>query len=100
MRKGLSASLDANGASAFYTLDATGSPETLSISLDWTNTGGGNWAADVAVAITSPDGNCIAVGGYNSSPAGCSSIGDYMEAVGLAVEHVGHLHRRRGPERQ
>ncbi|MGB0172346.1 MAG: GC-type dockerin domain-anchored protein, partial [Flavobacteriales bacterium] len=24
-----------------------------------------------------PDGNCIAVGGYNSSPAGCSSIGDY-----------------------
>ena len=76
----LSASLDANGASAFYTLDATGSPETLSISLDWTNTGGGgNWAADVAVAITSPDGNCIAVGGYNSSPAGCSSIGDYTE---------------------
>ena len=74
----LSASLDANGASAFYTLDATGSPETLSISLDWTNTGGnGNWAADLAVAITSPDGGCNAIGGFNSSPAGCNSTGDY-----------------------
>ena len=74
----LNATLDANGASAIYSLDATGSPETLSISLDWTNTGGnGNWAADLAVAITSPDGGCNAIGGFNSSPAGCNSTGDY-----------------------
>ena len=74
----LDATLSANGSSAFFEVDAAGSPETLSITLDWTNTGGGgNWAADLAIAITSPDGTCAAVGGYNSSPAGCTSLGDY-----------------------
>lgn len=74
----LDATLSANGSSALFELEAAGSPETLSISLEWTNTGGGaNWAADLALAISAPDGNCAAVGGYNSSPAGCSSLGDY-----------------------
>ena len=74
----LDAVLTANEASVIYSFDAAGSPETLTFSMDWTNTGGGgNWPADLALAITAPDGSCGAVGGYNSSPAGCTSIGDY-----------------------
>ena len=74
----LDATLSANSASAFFTFDAAGTPETLDITLNWTNTGGGSsWAADLAVAITSPDGGCAAIGGYNSSPAGCNSLGSY-----------------------
>ena len=74
----LDATLSANGASPIFSFDAVGEPSSLDISLDWTNTGGGsNWAADMALAILSPDGECAAVGGYNSSPAGCSSLGNY-----------------------
>ena len=29
------------------------------------------------MTITTPDGSCGAVGGYNSSPAGCTSLGNY-----------------------
>lgn len=74
----LNATLAANAASAPFTFDAAGAPETLSITLNWTNSGGGSsWAADMAIAINDPEGNCAAVGGYNSSPASCSSLGDY-----------------------
>ena len=74
----LNASLAANGASAIFNFEAAGSPEVLDMTLTWTNTGGGaNWAADLAVALVAPDGTCAAFGGYNSSPAGCTSLGDY-----------------------
>ena len=74
----LDATLTGNAASAIYSFDAAGVPEALDISLTWTNTGGGtNWPADLAVAITAPNGSCAAIGGYNSSPAGCNSLGNY-----------------------
>jgi len=31
----------------------------------------------MAVAITDPNGVCVSFGGYNDSPAGCSSLGNY-----------------------
>ena len=74
----LDATLSANSASAIFSFDAAGEPATLDITVVWTNTGGGaNWPADLALALTSPEGDCAAVGGYNSSPAGCSSLGNY-----------------------
>lgn len=74
----LDATLAANGASAVFNVEAAGSPEVLDMTLTWTNTGGGaNWAADMAVALVAPNGTCAAFGGYNSSPAGCTSLGDY-----------------------
>ena len=51
---------------------------TISIELEFNNTGGGDsWAADLAMAITSPSGQCASFGGYNSSPGNCSSLGNY-----------------------
>ena len=53
-------------------------PESLDISLEWTNLdGGGSWPADLAISITGPDGSCVAIGGYNASPAGCTNLGNY-----------------------
>ena len=74
----LNAFLTANAASAIFNFDATGVPEMLTISLNWTNVGNeGNWASDMVLALSSPNGECMALGGFNSSPAGCSSVGDY-----------------------
>ena len=74
----LTTALVGNNASAFYGFEATGTPETLDITLDWAGPDSGeNWPSDLAFAITSPDGGCVAFGGYNSSPAGCTSLGDY-----------------------
>ncbi len=74
----LDVTLAANGASPIYAFDAAGEPTSLSISLNWTNTGGGdNWPADLVLALSAPDGACAAIGGFNSSPAGCSSLGNY-----------------------
>lgn len=70
--------LSAGEASSPYTFDAEGTPESLDINLNWTNTdNGGSWPADLAISITGPDGGCVAIGGYNASPAGCTSLGDF-----------------------
>jgi hypothetical protein len=51
---------------------------TIAIELDFDNTGStSSWAADMAMAITSPSGECISFGGYNGSPEGCPSLGNY-----------------------
>ncbi len=72
------ATLSASQSSAPLELQATGnpSPSSFDITLNFTG-GGGSWPADLAVAITDPNGVCVAFGGYNDSPAGCSSIGGY-----------------------
>ena len=72
------ATLSASGSSAPLVLDAIGnpSPSSFEISLDFAG-GGGSWPADMAVSITDPNGVCVAFGGYNDSPDGCSSIGNY-----------------------
>ncbi len=74
----LEATLSANAASVFFNFEAAGIPETLDITLNWTNAGGdSNWASDLTLALVSPSGDCAALGGFNSSPAGCTSTGDY-----------------------
>lgn len=74
----LDVSLGANSASAPFTFEAAGSPEALDLTLVWTNTtGDGSWPADLAVAITDPNGGCASVGGYNSSPPNCTEVGNY-----------------------
>ncbi|MBK12527.1 MAG: hypothetical protein CL849_03240 [Crocinitomicaceae bacterium] len=74
----LDVTLGAEEESASYTFEAEGSPESLDLNLNWSNTdNGGSWPADLAISITGPDGGCIALGGYNSSPAGCTSVGDF-----------------------
>ena len=74
----LEATLSANAASVFFNFEAAGIPETLDITLNWTNSGGdSNWASDLTLALISPSGDCAALGGFDSSPAGCTSIGDY-----------------------
>lgn len=51
---------------------------TIAIELEFDNTGStSSWAADMAMAITSPSGACISFGGYNGSPEGCPSLGNY-----------------------
>ena len=70
--------LSAEESSQPYTFSAEGTPESLVISLEWTNLdAGGSWPADLAISITGPDGGCVAIGGYNASPAGCTSLGNY-----------------------
>ena len=62
-----------------YTFEGTSNPEASSIDIVLNFTGSGSsWPADMAVNITDPNGQCIAFGGYNSSPAGCTSIGGYQ----------------------
>ncbi len=51
---------------------------TIAIELEFDNMGNtASWAADMAIAITSPSGECISFGGYNDSPDGCPSLGNY-----------------------
>ena len=62
-----------------YTFEGTSNPEASSIDIVLNFTGSGSsWPADMAVTITDPNGQCIAFGGYDSSPAGCTSIGGYQ----------------------
>jgi hypothetical protein len=49
----------------------------MTIELDFGG-GGSSWAADLALAVTSPGGQCASFGGYNNSPGDCASIGDYQ----------------------
>ena len=61
--------LSAEESSQPYTFSAEGTPESLDISLEWTNLDGGGWPADLAISITGPDGGCVAIGGFNASPS-------------------------------
>lgn len=73
------ATLSASESSAPLLYSATGnpSPSTFDITLNFTGAGG-SWPADMAFTITDPNGVCVSFGGYNASPAGCSSIGNYQ----------------------
>lgn len=73
------ATLSASESSAPLLFSATGnpSPSTFDITLNFTGAGG-SWPADLAFTITDPNGVCVSFGGYNASPAGCSSIGNYQ----------------------
>ncbi len=75
-----SATVSAGESSGVLELDAIGNPgpSTMDISLVFdSNDSGSSYAADMAMTITDPNGNCVAFGGWNSSPSGCTSIGNY-----------------------
>jgi len=73
------ASLSGDQTSAPFTFEGSGNPtpSTFDITLGFTGSGG-SWPADMAVTITDPNGLCVAFGGYNSSPGGCTSLGGYQ----------------------
>ena len=76
-----SASLSGNETGEPLTQSATSLAPltTITIELDFDNAGSsGSWPADLAMAITPPSGECISFGGYNGSPDGCPSIGNYQ----------------------
>ena len=73
------ATLSGTESSAPLVVDAIANPSASSIDITLTFTGqGSSWPADMAMSITDGDGNCIAFGGYNDSPAGCPSLGGYQ----------------------
>ena len=60
------------------TFNAYGNLETLEVTLDWAQVdGAGAWPADLLVEIGLPDGNCVALGGYNVTSATCTDLGNY-----------------------
>ena len=75
-----SASISAGESGGALELEAIGnpSPSTMDVSVAFNSLNSGNsYPADMAMTITDPNGNCIAFGGWNSSPSGCQSIGNY-----------------------
>ena len=76
--KSQSATLAGNQSSAPLTFEGAGFPSasTFDITLNFTGQGS-SWPADLAVAITDGNGQCVAFGGYDSSPGGCTSLGNY-----------------------
>lgn len=53
--------------------------ESIIIDMDWLNTNGGDsWAADLIIVITTPDGSCIELGGYDLETGACTNIGNYL----------------------
>jgi len=75
------ATLAGNETSAPLTQSATSlAPlSSIFIELEFDNMGNtGSWASDLAMSITSPSGECISFGGYNGSPEGCTSLGNYQ----------------------
>ena len=74
----ISATLAGGETSAPYVFEGTGNPVAgvFEITLNFTGAGGA-WPGDMAVAVTDANGQCASFGGYNSSPAGCNSLGLY-----------------------
>ena len=73
------ATLSGGQSSVALEVEALANPAASSIEVSVVFTGAGSsWPADMAMAITDGNGNCAAFGGYNDSPAGCTSIGNYL----------------------
>ena len=73
------ATLAGSEASAPEEVEGIANPaaSTLDISVNYTGSNG-SWVADMAMTVTDGSGNCIAFGGYNDSPPGCPSLGNYQ----------------------
>ena len=72
----ISATLAGGETSAPYVFEGTGNPVAgmFEITLNFTGAGG-SYPADMSVAVTDANGQCASFGGWNSSPAGCNSLG-------------------------
>ena len=74
----LTATLSGGEESTPLEFEAIANPAASSIDVTVEFAGSGSsWPADMAMTISDGAGNCVAFGGYNSSPAGCPSLGDY-----------------------
>ena len=63
-----------------FTFEGTGNPVAgvFDLTLNFAGSGGA-WPGDMAVTVTDPNGQCVSFGGYNSTPAGCTSLGGYQQ---------------------
>jgi hypothetical protein len=60
-------------------VQAYGTLDSLSLSLDWSQVEGtGAWPADMLLEIGLPDGSCVALGGYNVTSTSCADLGNYL----------------------
>ncbi len=74
----LTATLSGGEESTPLEFEAIANPAASSVDVTVEFTGSGSsWPADMVMTISDGAGNCVAFGGYNSSPAGCPSLGDY-----------------------
>lgn len=65
---GLTATLAGTGVQT-TPIDASGTPQALDITLDFSNTqSGGSWPGDMVLVLCSPGGDCLQVGGYDVDP--------------------------------
>jgi len=61
-----------------FTFEGTGNPVAgvMDITLNFTGNGGA-WPGDMAMTVTSPEGQCVVFGGYNDAPTCDVNLGDY-----------------------
>lgn len=76
----INATLSGTQLSEPFTFEGTGNPVAgvFDITLNFAGSGGA-WPGDMAVTVTDPNGQCVSFGGYNSTPAGCTSLGGYQQ---------------------
>ena len=69
--------LEGGEAGEAIQIDAFGSLEAMEISLAWTNVEqDASWAADLMIEVGLPNGDCVALGGYNVT-SDCNSLGNF-----------------------
>jgi len=75
----LVATLSGSETSAPSEVDGIANPaaSTLDVSVNFTGSGG-SWVGDMAMTVTDGSGNCIAFGGYDDTPPGCPTLGNYQ----------------------
>lgn len=74
----ISTPLSGNQSSVPSTFEAVGNPEATSMEVVLNFNGqGSSWAGDIVLIVEDGLGNCVEFGGYNSTPGGCSSLGNY-----------------------
>ena len=76
----INATLSGTQLSEPFTFEGTGNPVAgvFDLTLNFAGSGGA-WPGDMAVTVTDPNGQCVSFGGYNSTPAGCTSLGGYQQ---------------------
>ena len=76
----ISSILSGGETSEASSFEASGNPSATAFDITLSFTGaGGAWPGDMAVTVTDPTGLCVSFGGYNSAPAGCTSLGNYQQ---------------------
>ena len=81
-----------------FTFEGTGNPVAgvMDITLNFTGNGGA-WPGDMAMTVTSPEGQCVVFGGYNDFPT--CDVNTLQRGLAWRLDRLGqrNLHRLRGP---